>query len=43
MKHLGVGGSRGDVTVTGSVLPGPGGVLRERDTQSLVLHGCVSL
>lgn len=43
MKYLGVGGSRGDVTVTGSVLPGAGGVLRERDAQSLVLRGCVPL
>lgn len=36
MKSLGVGGSRADVTVTGSVLPGAKGVLWEWDTQSLV-------
>lgn len=43
LKHLGVGGSRADVTVNGSFLPGAEGMLQERDAQSLGLRGCVSL
>lgn len=43
MKHLGVGVSRADLMVTRSVLPGTEGVFQEREIQSVVLHGRVSL
>lgn len=43
MKYLGVGVSRADVMVTSRVLPGTEGVFQQREAQSVVLCGRVSL
>lgn len=43
MKYLGVGGSRDDVMVTISTLPGAESILQERNPQSSITRACVSV
>lgn len=43
MKYLGVGGSRADVMMTVSALPGAEGILQERNPWSSITWACISV